>query len=418
MKRIYSITTLLFCTLFAVQSAAQIQLPRRGQSQSTTPTAPRNNTPAPRTTTPPPVKTNTPAQQPQGQTAAPRTTTTQAPQVQPKARQAQAAAKDESATSGVSIRAQSQYNAQREVPSDLVWKREIYRILDLEKEENAGLLDPAVPTGNRMNMFTMIFKLLADRKLQAYEYTLDGIEQFDNGHKADFKEILDRFHILYRRKRIAATNDTVFVVENSDIPSNEVLSYYIKEVWYYDQNNSSFHTNVTALCPVLHRSGDFDLNTVKYPLFWIKVSDLAPYMNQISIPTSAYNNAANVDLDDFFAMRMYDGEIYKTNNPSGKTLAQMVPADSSIVKEQKLIESQLEGVESHLWSSQILASDTTLTKETDTKGKKASSTTEEAAEDKPNTRRKTSDESKSVKSSSSSGGGGSAPKATVRRQRR
>lgn len=410
MKRIYSITILLFCTLCVVQLTAQNQQPRisvrRGQQQSTT-------TSPPRTTTPPPVRA-TP--QSQGQAATPRTHTATPPatQVQPKARQAKEAPQNESNTSGISIRAQSQYNAQREVPSDLVWKREIYRVLDLNKEENAGLLDPVVPAGNRMNTFTLIFKLLADRKLQAYEYTLDGNEQFDDAHKADFKDVLDRFHIYYRRKRIAATNDTVFVVENSDIPSNEVLSYYIKEVWYYDQNNSSFHTSVTALCPILHRSGDFDLNTVKYPLFWIKVSDLTPYMNQISIPTSPYNNAANVDLDDFFALRLYEGDIYKTNNPSGKTVAQMAGTDSTIVKEQKQIEAQLEGVENHLWQNQILTQDSTATSQTDSKQKNTPSD-DEATENKPNTRRKAQEKSQSVKSSSSGGG---APKATVRRQRR
>lgn len=411
-----------------------------GRNTTTTPAAQSSSTTAKKATTAAPKTTTTAPKSPgsraafslpaaQGSTGSSsrtvgntpvRNTATQsgtnsAGSVQPKARaKKEAAAKEESGPQ-ITLRAQTQYNLQREVPASLVWKREVYRTIDLQKPENAGLADPVTPTADRMNLFTMIFKLLADGKLQAYEYTLDGNEQFDDAHRANFKDVLDRYHVYYRRKRIAATNDTVFVVENSDIPSNEVLSYFIKEQHYYDQNNSSFHTTVEALCPVLHRAGDFDLNTVKYPMFWIQVSDLTPYMNLISIPTSEYNNAATVGLDDFFAMQMYKGDIYKTNNPSGKTLAQYCPTDSALVKEQKRIETQLDGVEDALWRNQMPV-DTAATDSTAlaTDGKAAKA---EAKEKKKQSRRATTVKESKSRSSSSSGGS-SAPKASVRRQRR
>ena len=336
--------------------------------------------------------------------------------VGPKARQKKEAAQKPENESGLqlTVRAQTQYNAQREVPSAPVWKREVYRTLDLTKPENAGLADPLTPTDGRMNLFTLIFKLLSDKKIQAYTYNLDGNEQLDDAHRADFKDILDRYHVYYRRKRLAATGDTVFVVENSDIPSSEVLSYFIKEVHYYDQHNSSFHTDIEALCPVLHRTGDFDLNIVKYPMFWIRVSDLTPYMNLIQIPTSEYNNAATVELDDYFALQMYEGEIYKTTNPSGRTLAQYCETDSALRKEQKLIEQQLEGVEDALWNNQAPApadADTAAVAD----GKKGKDD-DKKEEKKSQSRRKS--QVKEKKSSSRSSAGSSAPKATVRRQRR
>ncbi len=413
MKRIYSTLLLLCCTACLVHTFAQSNSSRlsvRRNNTTSTPATTTQSKPA-TTTAPKPAATTAP----QTQTATPRPAATGTPQVQPKARAAKAAAAEETNTSGVSVRAQSQYSAQLEVPDAPIWKREVYRIIDMTKPANSGLADPLTPTDERMNLFTMIFKLLADKKLQAYEYTLDGNEHFESTYKTDFKNVLDRYHIPFRRKRIAATNDTVFVVDNSDIPSSEVMSYFIKEVWYFDEKNSTSHSTVTALCPVMHRSGDFDLNTVKYPMFWVKVSDLAPYMNQISIPTSEYNNAASVSLDDFFSMRMYKGDIYKTNNPAGKTLAQIATSDSAVVKEQKRIEAQLEGVENTIWKSQTLASDTTAVKDTKSSKKGSSDTTTDSTE--PNTRRKTETEAKPAKSSSSSGGS-SAPKASVRRERR
>lgn len=346
-----------------------------------------------------------------------------AQKIVPKARAKKEAAKEENRNTALSIRAQTQYNAQMEVPTDLIWKREVYRTLDLTTEENTGLAYPQTATDTEMNLFTLIFRLLADRKLTAYEYNLDGTDQLTPSHRADFKDILDRYHIYYRRKRIAATNDTVFVVENADIPSNEVLSYYIKEVYYYDQKSSTFSTNVTALCPVLHRSGEFDLNAVKYPMFWIKVSDLSPYMNKLSIPTSPYNNASTVNLDDFFSMRMYKGEIYKTTSPSGKALSQYCATDSAMKKERTKIEGQLSSIEDNLWKSQTLKTEktdsttlvSTKNKKIDTKVKDTVTVKEEKEAKEQNRRKsKSSNTSTSTKKSSSS----SAPKASVRRLRR
>ncbi len=334
--------------------------------------------------------------------------------VGPRARQEkQEASKEEDNALQLTVRAQTQYNAQRVIPDNPAWKREVYRTLDLASPENAGLADPIMPTEGRMNLFCLIFKLLSDREIQAYSYTLDGNEQFDDEHKADFKDILDRYHVYYRRKRLAATGDTVFVVENSDIPSSEVLSYFIKEVHYYDQINSSFHTDIEAICPVLHRTGDFDLNVVKYPMFWIKMSDLAPYMNQVHIPISEYNNAATVELDDFFAMELYKGEIYKTTNPSGRTLAQYCETDSALAKEQKLIESQLAGVEEALWRNQALSATA------DGDSTQLASSEKDGKDTKKQSRRQNRrQEVQEEKSSSSSSGASSAPKASVRRQRR
>lgn len=436
MKRLLCIIAILCCAwgenaLFAQDRGASYSVRRQRQTTTSRTTSTKKAddntkkattddkktaTPARRTTTSRAAFSPTNAQKAAQQTAtrpATQAQTNSATPVAPKARQKkQAAPKEEKNPLQLTVRAQTQYSAQREIPGNPTWKREIYRTIDLTKPENAGLADPVTPTEGRMNLFCLIFKLLSDREIQAYSYTLDGNEQFDDAHKADFKDILDRYHVYYRRKRLAATGDTVFVIENSDIPSAEVLSYFIKEVHYYDQNSSSFHTDIEAICPVLHRTGDFDMNITKYPMFWIKMNDLAPYMNLIHVPTSEYNNAATVELDDFFAMGLYQGDIYKTTNPSGRTLAQYCPTDSAMAKEQKNIEAQLAGVEDALWNSQ-LPQDTAATDSTS-----LAAGDNDKDKKKKSRRQSRRSEVKEKKSSSRSSGGSSAPKATVRRQRR
>jgi gliding motility associated protien GldN len=246
----------------------------------------------------------------------------------------------------LSERAKLQFPTAASMPSDVVWRRDIYRTLDLTQNENAGLYYPVEPVGKEMNLFTYIFKLALSDNLPIYEYRLDGNESFNDSDKVKIKEMLKTYHIFYEEK------DGKIRVDNSDIPSSEVLSYYIKESSYYDQSNSEFHTRVLALCPIMYRNDDFGGETTKYPLFWVKFDDLAPFLSKQTIMVSNLNNAATMSADDYFAMNRYKGKIYKTNNMLGKTLAQYCTTDSAMAKEQKRIEGELIEFEKHVWGDQ------------------------------------------------------------------
>ena len=133
------------------------------------------------------------------------------------------------------------------------------------------------------------------------------------------RDVLDRFQIYYEMKKVKNRRDSVMSIHNSDIPSADVLSYFIKEVWYFDQRTSTFGSRVTALCPVLHRSEDFSSEKVKLPMFWIDYREVAPLLAQTRVMTSNYNNSANSSWDDFFTTRLYRGDIYKVTNLQNRT---------------------------------------------------------------------------------------------------
>ena len=247
-------------------------------------------------------------------------------------------------TSGaISTRAQISFPVQTRMAEDVVWRRDIYRELDLHDDANASLYYPVEPMGNQVNLFTYIFKLMMTGNIKAYEYRLDGNEVFNEAAQVKLKAFLDNYHIFYEK-----TNRGIYI-DNSDIPSREVTAYYLKESVYYDQTTASFHTQVLALCPIMKREDDFGDNATSYPLFWVKYDDLAPFLVKQTVMTSNLNNAAVMSMDDYFAKNMYRGKIYKTNNMLGKTLAQYCPTDSALSKEQKRIEKEIVDFEQNLW---------------------------------------------------------------------
>lgn len=269
-------------------------------------------------------------------------------QAQPEARRQQAAQqRAKSNADNMTTRAQISFPTAAPMDEDVVWRRDIYRELDLTANANAGLYYPVEPVGSQMNLFTNIFRLMMQGKITCYKYRMDGNESFAAADRVDPKQFLDDYHIYYEKKpngRIA--------LDNSDIPSQEVKAYYIKETTYFDQHTSTFHTKVLALCPIMTRDDDFGDGGTKYPLFWVKYDDLAPYLAKQQIMTSNLNNAATMSVDDYFVRNQYQGKIYKTNNMLGKTLAQYCPTDTAMAKEQKRIEAELATFEKNIWGDQ------------------------------------------------------------------
>ena len=325
---------------------------------------------------------------------------------QPAARRQQQAKQNASNAQNITTRALISYPTTAPMQEDVVWRRDIYRTINLTDDANAGLYYPVEAVGTQMNLFTYLFKLMMRGKINAYEYRLDGNEVFNEASKIKPLAFLDNYHIYYEKKGNGIN------IDNSDIPSKEVKSYYIKECAYYDQRTATFHTKVIALCPIMSREDDFGDAPQTYPLFWVKYDDVAPYLSKQIIMTSDLNNAATMTLDDYFAKTMYRGKIYKTTN----TLSQYCKTDSAMSKEQKRIEDELLAFEKNLWGNQQLKDslDSVAKAQQQVKGKKKVRRNRRAGGAKDSA---TSVSKKPKRSSSSSSGGGGSARVSVRRQR-
>ena len=209
------------------------------------------------------------------------------------------------------------------------WQRVIYRELDLTKDVNAVLYYPEVPTDGLTNMFCVLFDAFVKGNLKAYEY-IDGRELLDEAHLVKVEDVLE--------------------IDTSDVPCYQVLSYYIKEQWDFDRNTSQYQSHIVALCPILHRQGEFG-GITRYPLFWLSYDDLRPFIIDKLVMSSGINTAVRYSLDDFFTLRKYDGEIYKVQNPRGLTLMQQYP-DEAQFEAKREVENELQNFGKSVWAPQ------------------------------------------------------------------
>lgn len=271
----------------------------------------------------------------------------------------------------LSVRAQSKFGSGPVSVNQTVWSREIYRELSDTKEENMPLFSPSTPIGDRANLFTLIFRLLAEGKITAYEIDVDGREIFTDDHKINFNDLLELYEIINEEEVVRGSKTVTYKIENSDIPSKSVKSFYIKEVYRFDQRSSQFTSSIYCICPLIIRQDDFGMST-RVAMFWVKYEDLAPFLTQTPILSSNTNNTLRLTYADYFTMKQYKGDIFYATNLANKSLAQIANNDSTkLRKEREKIEQQIDTFEASLW----VKPDTTLVVD---KSKKAKAKTARA----------------------------------------
>ena len=229
---------------------------------------------------------------------------------------------------GVSItdRQQAFYEVKEPHDADLQWMKVIYRSIDLTKGKNAALYYPEIPNEDGANLYFIIMRLLAKNQLAAYEYLPDGREMFTDEYRIkDVGEMFTRFQLYYTEAKGSTEKNPLYEFEDADIRGNEVLCYYIIEKWEFDTRSNQMKPRVEALCPVMVQVDDFTGETMPYPMFWVKLNDIRPYMAQQYVFTDDDNNLPRYSIDDFFKLNMYTGEIIKTKNLRNKPLKELFP---------------------------------------------------------------------------------------------
>ncbi len=260
-------------------------------------------------------------------------------------------AQESSSAPQITLRMEMKNQEKKQNIDNASWTREIYRFLDLKKGINGALYNPAKPTGDKVNLFTTVFNLLANGTITAYRYDIAENGVFEQGVAIEFEEVLENLKAYF-----GSSSDFSYVKEGNRyivdpyyIPSADAQGYYIKEIHYFDQTNSLLDTKVVAICPVLAASDSNDIGVSGYPQFWVLYEDIRPYISNTPVMTSDKNNVKNRTIDDFFRLNLYEGDIYRTTNMENKMLSNIHKTPAELKTAQENIENEIKQFEENLW---------------------------------------------------------------------
>ena len=156
--------------------------------------------------------------------------------------------KTENKAGVVTDRMQGFFTSKAPHDADLAYMREIYRQIDLSKDQNTPLYFPEDIIDGQKNLFRTILELVVSGKVPAYEY-LDGREVFTDKYQLKVNDMLDRFGIYYTTGKGHSDRNPNYVIEEADVPTTQVLNYYIIEKWEFDKRTHRMRTRVEPSAP-------------------------------------------------------------------------------------------------------------------------------------------------------------------------
>ena len=267
---------------------------------------------------------------------------TELPRRRPTARQRRAQKEQEQETqaNGISMRAKNYADQQVKDTETAPWRRVVYRQLSIDSLANAPIFRPVRPSGKLQSLFSLLFNRFNEGSITVYEYEDLGYENLTPERQLRFEDFLDRFGIVYD-KDPSQTGNRSFKILPVDIPTQSIRSYYVKEEYYYDVKTSDVSSQIVAICPVMDDEISME-GSVRIPLFWVKYSDLQPYLSQQPVMLSTKNNATTATMDDFFSLNLYRGQISMTLGGETAELNSEM-SDSTAMAARQAFSNQIEG---------------------------------------------------------------------------
>ncbi len=230
---------------------------------------------------------------------------------------------------------------------NILWQKTIWRMIDMREQLNFPFYFPVQKTNGRTNLFLTIFNLLKEGKVNAHEY-FENKEDFTEETKLDFEEVLNLTKIDVYEQQTGDDGESVYAVNEVDVPTAQVLKFYIKETWYFDAIASGMKCKIEAIAPQLYYINENGVEE-KSVLFWISFDELRPWLAQTPVMVGNKNSKIVTSFDELFQKRRFSGHIYKEDNERNRSLMDYCSTPLEVRIEQNRIENEILNFESDLW---------------------------------------------------------------------
>lgn len=249
---------------------------------------------------------------------------------------------------------------------DVVWRRDIYRIIDMRQKQNYQLYFPVEPDDpTYMSLYRLIVDAVQNGMtiFRRSERVLKPVLSMDN--IVPRNEIKDQF-MVGGIGELDREDETSYVLNYDSIadtfsfqPYNyntyvrNQLKYLLYEVIFFDKSTSRMYRKIVALAPLQpdQASGDeespaeFMRTSVK---FWVLYDQLRPYLaSRYLIPSQ--NEAKRVTFEEFFEKRLFSSYIVGEGNIYNRMILDYCFTEKDAKQEQARIEYELLTFEQDLW---------------------------------------------------------------------
>jgi gliding motility associated protien GldN len=198
--------------------------------------------------------------------------------------------------------------------ADIAWEKRIQRVIDTREKLNLPF------RSQESNLFTVFMNMIKEGTITAFS-------------DDKFKEVFTKDDIDKKISKLDTITDfnydtyleEIKVVKN-DINWEDIKTFRIKEIWYFDKQRSVMDVRLIGIAPIYASPKDIEAGIPPGPMFWV-------YYPEARLPLSKVrtfnddNDVAPMTYSDIFDSRVFSSYIYKRSNVLDYRLKDFFVAD-------------------------------------------------------------------------------------------
>ncbi len=224
--------------------------------------------------------------------------------------------------------------------ADIMWKRRIWRLIDVNEKINLPFINPQRP------LITILLEAAQNGDIRVFNPI--GGDNFsmlmDEKTLSSLAGGVDSVRVLNPK-----TYEEEIVLEKRIFDPTSVMRYRIQEMWFFDKESSTMKVRILGIAPMIQESTETSARTVERPMFWVYY----PEARQLLANESAFaygNDAANRSWEDVFEYRYFNSYITKASNVLDQRIDRPERSGREQLRESERIKQEIFNYEQDLWS--------------------------------------------------------------------
>ncbi len=197
--------------------------------------------------------------------------------------------------------------------ADVMWSKQLVRLIDLREKMNHSLYYPTVQMPDRKNLMGVILEAIRSGEVTSiYNFNLADDEMTVPMLPAEAEDKLGGYvDTMVVIDPVTGTEELSILEHKANLA--EIKQYFIKEEWYFDKKLSTMKVRIVGIAPVRlfqHPETGFPTRSAT---FWVYFPELrnALARNEVFNPN---NDANRISFDDLFMQRRFSGTILGQSN--------------------------------------------------------------------------------------------------------